>query len=500
MNESVLTPPPVEPPIRRRTRRDPKPHFKPDLTKQLDAVGGCPELQVPEKHLARAVMKIVERFDLSKVESTYSSLGRWGYGPKRMLAVWIYASLKGIHHGTKLSEALKTDAALRWLSGGYSISRSRLNDFRQRHGALFAELIEQTVATAQADGLLPLDDLAADSMRLRAHASTKAVRTLTRSQKRLEELAAVEVDKLSEAERATHQAKVDKHRKAVAECEARGRTSIVTTNPSAALMKFPDGAGLPGHRISAMAAGVKERLIVAVLVTADTNDYGMLEPLVDVTRKTLAGVGIADDAKLQVAADAGYCSQEDLAFAERVRDSTDILVDGAHVPDNPSRSRFFGRERFKILDDGAAVCPAGRLMKGPTAHDDGRTLWTGVGCQDCSLRASCTDGKYRSLTANLDLDRLRARMQERLAAPGGKPRYNRRIATVEPVFSNIEANMGYRRASSRFEATITAEILLKVLAHNVSRLIAARKLSCALFQITPLGLLRPLENQFRATL
>jgi len=498
MSQLALSPPPSERPIRRRTRRDPQPRFKPDTTAQLDAIHGCPSWQVPEEHLARAVQRIVGRLDLSSVEAGYSSLGRHGYAPRNVLAVWVYASLIGIHHATKLARALETDAALRLLSGGHGISRSTLNEFRLRHGALFADCIAQTVAMAQAEGLLALGDLAADSMRLRAHASTKAVRTLVRSKRRLAELAAVDENGLSEAEQARHRAKVAKHTQAVAECEARGRTSIVTTNPSAALMKFPDGAGLPGHRISAMAAGVKARFLVAVLVTADTNDYGLLEPVVAETEKTLARAGVPGDARLQLAADAGYCAQADLAFAERVRDRIDVLIDGVREPEN--RSRCFGRDRFEIRDDGSALCPAGRLMKGPAHHHDGRTIWTGVGCGDCSLRPQCTEGRYRSLTANLELDRLRTAMQARLTAPGGLDRYHRRIATVEPVFSNIESVMGYRRASSRHEGTVVAEVLLKVLAHNISRLRVARRLSRVYWRITPEGVFTDPGNEFPAGL
>lgn len=498
MTPLALSSPPAERPIRRRTRRDPKPRFKPDTTDQLDAIVGCPSLQIPAEHLARGVVRIVARMDLSAVEAGYSSLGRRGHDPRRVLAVWVYASLIGIHHATKLARALETDAALRLLSGGHRISRSTLNEFRLRHEALFAACIEQTVAMAEAAGLLSLDDLAADSMRLRAHASTKAVRTLVRSKKRLAELSAVDESTLSETDRERHQAKLAKHTGAVAECEARGRTSVVTTNPSAVLMKFPDGAGLPGHRISAMAAGVKTRFLVAVLVTADTNDYGLLEPIVAETEKTLSQAGVEDVAGLQIAADAGYCAQADLAFAERVRDRIDLLVDGAREP--KKRSGLFGRDRFVIADDGSATCPAGRLMKGPTPHADGRTIWTGVGCSDCPLRPQCTEGKTRSLTANLELDRLRAGMQARLDAPGGLDRYHRRIATVEPVFSNIESVMAYRRASSRREGTVVAEVLLKVLAHNISRLLVAKRLSRVYWLITPEGVLAAPRNEFPATL
>ena len=39
--------PPAERPIRRRTRRDPHPRFRLDTTDPLDAIAGCPSLQVP---------------------------------------------------------------------------------------------------------------------------------------------------------------------------------------------------------------------------------------------------------------------------------------------------------------------------------------------------------------------------------------------------------------------------------------------------------------------
>ena len=460
-------------------------------------MNGCPALQVPADHLSRTVWQVVERFEMSKVEERYSSLGRHGYAPRRVLAVWLYASLIGIHHATKVAKALQTDAAMRLLSGGHAISRSKLNEFRQEQGALFEALLGQTVKMAQAAGLLPLDELAVDSMRLRAHASTKAVRTRARSTRRLQELAGVDLRTLTQDERAKHQAKVDKHQGAVKECEERERTSIVTTNPSAALLKFPDGGSAPGHRIAAMTAGVKQRLIVAVLVTADSNDYGTLESIVDQGAKALVRNGVPKEAKLQVAADAGYCAQPDLAFAQRMRERIDILVNG--VPEPGQRTRFFGRDRFAFLPDGSVTCPAGRPMTGPLRHGDGQQ-WKGVGCSDCALRTGCTNGRYRSLVVNAELDQLRLAMHTRMAAPGAKQRYNQRIATVEPVFSNLESTMGFRRASSRFEATILAEVLLKVLAHNVSRLLATRRLSCVYCLVTPDGGLLPLPTEFLATL
>ena len=206
MCEPLLSHPPAERPIRRRTRRDPKPHFKPDVTAQLDAVAGCPRLQVPQDHVARVVAEFVGGLDYSALEAKYSSLGRHGFHPRHVLAVLVYGSLIGLHHSTKLGAALKTDAALRLLSGGHAISAGKLREFRRNNRELFEQAITATLVQAHEAGLLPIDELGVDSMRLRANASTKAVRTVVRSTKRVDDLSKVEPSTLSDEERATHEA------------------------------------------------------------------------------------------------------------------------------------------------------------------------------------------------------------------------------------------------------------------------------------------------------
>ena len=477
MIELTLSPPPVERVIRRRTRRDPKPRFLADRSRQLDGVRGCPHEQVSLDHLARTVLREVQKLDLSDVEARYSSLGRHGFAPRSLLALWLYASLIGVHHASKLSRLLETDAACRLLTGGHRVSRSKLSEFRGQNGALFAAAVEQTVRTAVEEKLLPLDELAVDSMRLRAHASTKAVRAVTRSKKRLAELEAVDPAKLDEAAHSAHEAKLEKHRNALAECDKRGRTNIVLTNPSAGLMKFPSGAGLPGHRVSVTAAGVSQRLVVAVLIDADTNDYGKLGDMLGRTRDALTRAGVEPTAQLQLAADAGYCSGEDLAVAEDARATAiDVLVDGTERPEHGADQAHFGRERFELRSDGSVLCPAGKPMLGPTGGDRGRLYYRGDGCASCPLKAQCTSGKYRSFTVDPQFERGRAAMRARMAEPGARARYGKRIATVEPVFSHIEDTMGFRRASSRHEPSVVAEVLLKILAHNLQRLAAARRL------------------------
>jgi transposase len=465
---------------RKSPRRDPDPHFLPDTSRQLDAVLGCPALTVPGEHLAWAVLKVVERLDTSAVEAKYSSLGRRGYHPKSTLAIWVYASLVGLHHSTKVARAIETDAAFRLLGRGGKHSGATLRRFRKDNAELFTAAIEQTVALARADGRIDERDLAADSVRLRAHASTKAVRTRKRSMERLRELAAVALDQLDSEGRAAHQAKVRKHAEALALCDERDTSSVVLTSPSAALMKFPSGAGLPGHRATVIASGQASRFVVGVLIDADTNDYGKLESAVAETRRVLERAGLPPEAQLQIAADAGYWSEADLIFAAEADDVDVLIADPRAEP--ATTLRFFGRDRFTIHDDRTATCPAGRTMYGP--YDDvtaGRTKWLGDGCEACPLRSQCTDGRRRTLTASTAAEAMRVRLK----AHGARARYNRRMATVEPVFSSLEDAMGYRRVSTRHEGAVRGEILLKILAYNVSRLIQTGRLRPVFFLVGP---------------
>lgn len=466
--------------VRRRTRRDPQPHFKADRSRQLDVLLGSPDEQVPLGHLARQVAAVVDRLDTTIVEEGYSSMGRHGHHPKRTLRVMVYASMVGLHHSTKIAHAAQTDAALLWLSGGHRISSSVLRKFRQRNAALFASAIDETVRLAMERGLISLDGIAVDSMRLRAHASTRAVRTVVRSKKRRDQLARVDVTMLSSEDRTVHDGKVEKHRAALALCAARGRASVVLTNESAALMKFPNGAGMPGHRITVAAAGVQERIIISVLVDDATNDFGKLRGAVEDAHAALQRAGLPAEAHIGVVADAGYTAESDYAFAEEAKPWADVLIASTSSTTDHAgegkKQKYFGHERFTLREDDSVLCPANRLMRGPFDDHSGRTKWVGDGCATCDLKPQCTKSRKRAFTASLGRERIRDRMKTRLETPEGKARYGRRLATVEPVFASIEDAMAFRRASSRHSASILAEVLLKVLAHNVSRLLTAARL------------------------
>jgi transposase len=456
--------------------KDPEPRFKVDMSNMLDPVLGCPEQAIPASHLSRAVKTFLSGLDFSAIESKYSSQGRHGYHPRHVLGALLYGSLIGVHTSTRLAETLRWDLGARLVAGGHAISAGPLRAFKRTNGGFFRGLQKQLLHIANERGLLALDQLAVDSVRLRADASVKAVRTLKRSKQRLRELGEVDTSKLAEEDLEAHVAKVKKHSDAIEFCQEQQRPNYVTTSPGAGLMKFPDGAAGPGHRATVVAAGVKERFIVDVFVDSASNDLGKLGPAIVRARRELENAGVALDKPMQVAGDAGYFSVADLGFASKNKAWVDILI-AEYSSSRRSKEdgeKLFDVDAFQRNAEGKMVCPAQRPMHGP-GRDGERERWTGNDCANCGLKARCTNGAQRTLTIDTAFHELRDAMRERMQQPGAQQRYAQRIATVEPVFSELEHGMGFRRVTSRNEPSVQAEILLKVLAYNVKRLILATK-------------------------
>jgi transposase len=462
--------------VRKRVNKAPDPRFRPDMSELLDPILGCPALALSARHPARLVKEELESLDFAEAEARYSSQGQHGYHPRHVFGALVYGSLIGIHQSTKLESALATDLALRFVAGGHAISAGRLRAFRRENLELYVRLQGQLLRIANERGMLLTNELAVDSVRLRAHASTKAVRTMKRSRARLKELSAVDVTVLFDEARLEHEASVERHRAAVQVCEEQQRTNVVLTSPSAGLMKFPNGASGPGHRATVVASGVKERFIVDVLIDSDANDFGKLGPAILRARKALGQAGVALDKPMQVAGDAGYFSAEDLAFAANNRTWVDTLVAERSSKKSAGKdgASLFDVDDFKRDVSGKLTCPAQRAMNGPWKDGDAER-WEGIECGGCGLKPRCTGGARRTVTIDLEFHKVRDAMRERMAMPGARERYNQRIATVEPVFSVLEDAMGFRRVTSRVAGSVRAEVLLKVVAYNLKRLIDSKR-------------------------
>jgi len=135
---------------------------------------------LPADHSARVIWKVVERLDLSafyaKINARGEQAGRPATDPKILLALWLYATTDGVGSGREL-ERLCTEAdAYRWLCGGVAMNYHTLNDFRVEHGDLLDQLLVQVLAALTHQGLVTLERVAHDGMRVRADAGAASFR------------------------------------------------------------------------------------------------------------------------------------------------------------------------------------------------------------------------------------------------------------------------------------------------------------------------------------
>ena len=127
---------------------------------------------IPLDHPARIVWDFVEGLDLSplydRIKAVERAPGRAPIDPKILMSLWLYATLEGIGSARQIDELCRTHDAFRWIAGDVSTNYHTLSDFRTRHVELLDKLLTDHVAVLIAEGLVDLNRVAQDGMRVRA--------------------------------------------------------------------------------------------------------------------------------------------------------------------------------------------------------------------------------------------------------------------------------------------------------------------------------------------
>ena len=147
---------------------------------------------LPEKHLARFILDVVDSLDLAELMRTYarsSDRGRPGYNPKMLLGLILYGYCTGTRSSRQIERRTYEDVAYRVLSGNQHPDHDTIADFRQRHLLLVAKLFVQVLQLCQRAGLVKLGNVAIDGTKVKANASkhkAMSYERMTETEKRLE--------------------------------------------------------------------------------------------------------------------------------------------------------------------------------------------------------------------------------------------------------------------------------------------------------------------------
>lgn len=402
------------------------PRLQLPVRNQVEFYQGDLDSLIEPDHQARMIWAFVENLSTSdlcpQIGAVEGHAGRPPIDPHILMALWLYATLRGIGSARELERLCSAHVAYRWLCGGVSVNYHTLADFRSSSATLLERLFIDQVSALRAAGLVTLDYVAHDGLRTRAHAGTSSFRgkdTLARmrqeAQAQIETLrqelhadpgsctrrqAAARTrgarERLERIEEALKQIPVvEAHKK-----DKKRKTRVSISDPDARVMKLPDGGFAPAYNIQ-LSADTGSQLIVGMGVSQSGGDHALLPQAVERIEKQSGAT------PRNVLVDGGFNKTENI---EALSERTTVYAPPSEFKDK----------------DGNVLPP--KVNEGP-----GVQAW-------------------------------RARMK----TPAAQEIYKQRSATIECV-NALARNRGLRQLPLRSLERVKAVVWLFALAHNVAR-------------------------------
>jgi transposase len=428
-----------------------------------------PSLQdwLPEKHLARFVIDLVDQLDLSNLEKRYGGGGKQPYHPALLLALLFYGYATGVFSSRKLEQATYDSVAFRFITGDTHPDHDTIAVFRKRFLPELEGLFVQLLVVARVTGLFKLGKVSLDGTKIKANASKhkamswgyankleEQLRTevqellkkaeqadaedepemdipdeLARREDRLSAIkkAKEEIERRAQERFEKEQAEYETRLRERKEKEARSgqksrgprpkppesgpqdKDQVNFTDSESRIM--PSSEGFVQAYNAQAAVDMDTHLIVENHLTQQSNDKLEIEPALKGLKFTEDQLGKVDG----LLADAGYFSADNVAHCEEA----DITP---YISDHRERHNLVWDERFKE----PPPCPQ-------------------------------------------DADAVMV-MAHRLRTVEGKEIYAKRKSTVETVFGIIKEVLGFRRFHLRGMDAAQGEWNLVCMAWNMKRL------------------------------
>lgn len=126
---------------------------------------------LPEGHLARFVVEVIERLDLSELTRQYAGRGVAAHHPCVLLGLLVYGYATGVPSSRKIERATCDSVALRYIAANTHPDHDTLANFRRRFGPQLEQLFVQVLLLAREMGMLKLGKIAVDGSKFKANAS-----------------------------------------------------------------------------------------------------------------------------------------------------------------------------------------------------------------------------------------------------------------------------------------------------------------------------------------
>jgi len=423
---------------------------------------------LPQRHLSRFIIEIVEQLDLTNIYKHYQGQGgKKAYRPEVLLSLLFYGYATGTFSSRKIEAATYDSIAFRFISANTHPDHDTIANFRQRFLVEIEELFIAILLIAKDMKMLKLGKVSLDGTKLKANASKSKALSYAYIQKLEEQLRqevqtllqrAEEVDELEDDEEmdipaelerredrleAIKEAKrkieqrakerldkeIDKHAEkmrqrqvkekksgkksrgptpALPTLEIRGKDQVNLTDEESRIMLVSSGGYQQSYNGQASVAH-DSRLIVHRHLTQNATDKQEIVPTLEYFYEH------PDLRPTELLADAGYMSETNVEACDKANITPYISL-------NKEKHNQTLQERFRLVDP---------MPEGPTALE---------------------------------------KMRHRLQTKEGKTIYALRKSTVETVFGIIKHVIGFRQLLLRGLQKAKGEWSLVCLAYNLKRM------------------------------
>src|SRR6266853_1794108 len=126
---------------------------------------------LPERHLARFIVEVIDRLDLSAMSRSYRGTGSASYHPRMLLGLLVYGYATGAFSSRKLERATYDSVGFRFIAANDHPDHDTSATFRRRFLKEIEGVFVQVLALAREMGMLKMGTVALDGTKIHANAS-----------------------------------------------------------------------------------------------------------------------------------------------------------------------------------------------------------------------------------------------------------------------------------------------------------------------------------------
>lgn len=428
---------------------------------------------LPESHLARYVVDVVEGLDLSELERAYTGRGSEAYHPALLLSLLIYGYATGTHSSRKIERATYDSLAFRFIACDQHPDHDTLSHFRRRFGEHFAAIFVQVLQVARENQLSRFGTVSLDGTKMHANASRHSALSYGHAEK-IEAQLKAEVQEMLALAEAADQSMVPEGVSLPDEIQRReDRLAAIARAKTAIQARAKER---DAHAQAAYQAQLAQR---EARQKASGKKPGGKPPTPPQTGPRADDQFNLTDAESRIMKVAGG-GFEQCYNAQAVVDSESMLILLPHLtqagndkeqiepalaalqalPENLNHPQRLLADTGYFSEKNVEACHAAAIEP---------LIAVGRDAHHPDWRERFEEPAPRSLPAN----RVE-QMKHRLKTQAGRAAYALRKQTVEPVFGIIKSVMGFRQFLLRGLAHAGNEWTLVCLAWNLKRMAVLR--------------------------